>query len=169
MKDLGILLAACAVFLLSPYLPSILLKLLVGNYLGAAVLILAASLMLKRSVTAGVATFLAVSALFLENRRRTVETVQVQMARAGLAGAPVEQLNKPAEDLIPGEVHPKHEEATVEEYGYEPSEEEGGGSKLFESPSAVEDEKGVLEGVPSNDTQGQAEGYVGRGLASAPA
>jgi hypothetical protein len=156
-----IVLVSFAIFVLSPYLPQVLLTVTVGNRVGSLLVLVAVLLALRRNALVALATFLAAAALFLENRRRTVARVR-QALGAGV-GAPIEELSKPARDLVPGEVHPPREEPTNEEYDYGPGEEHDG-AKAFES-SAAEDEKGPLETVPSNNSSGVVEFLQSRGLA----
>ena len=172
-RTLSFLLASFAVFLIAPFLPTPVLGLLAGNQLMVGVLLIAALLVLRRNIVLGLAFFLAVAALLLENRRRMVTKVQVAMQGGALKGegAPVEELSRPAADLVKGEVHPVHEKPTFEDHGFEPEgeKEHGAGGPLDDS--VMHDGKRPLEtAVPHPDEMSeffQEEGFarVGTGLA----
>ncbi len=139
------LVAAGLVFVLSPYIPTAFLKYTVGTMVGAAALLLLALYVIRMDNVLGLAVFLAVAALFLENRRRTVDSV-TKIMTAEKTTFSVEQLNKPAPNIVPGEVHPPHKQADIEEYGFEPTEESG--QNKFESADYSQDEKQPLDTVP---------------------
>ncbi len=139
------LVAAGLVFVLSPYIPTAFLKYTVGTMVGAAALLLLALYVIRMDNVLGLAVFLAVAALFLENRRRTVDSV-TKIITAEKTTFSVEQLNKPAPNIVPGEVHPPHKQADIEEYGFEPTEESG--QNKFESADYSQDEKQPLDTVP---------------------
>lgn len=141
----GVLVAAGLVFVLSPYIPTAFLKYTVGTMVGAAALLLLALYVIRMDNVLGLAVFLAVAALFLENRRRTVDSV-TKIITAEKTTFSVEQLNKPAPNIVPGEVHPPHKQADIEEYGFEPTEESG--QNKFESADYSQDEKQPLDTVP---------------------
>jgi hypothetical protein len=143
--SVGILVGACLTFLLSPYLPTTLLNLLVGNKIGAAVVLVGVLYLLRQDVVLALAMFLAVAALFLEQRRRIVHELSA-VKEAKEVPSTVENLGKPAPDLVPGEVHPSSEEPEVQDHGYEPEQETG--SNSFERVGESLDEKHPLETVP---------------------
>jgi hypothetical protein len=161
---LSVLIGAGLVFLLSPYFPNTVLGLLVGNKVGAAIVLIATLYMLRKNIVLGLAVFLAAAALFLENRRRIVSRVQVTMSAGTATGkqAPVEVLMEPAAPLVRGEVHPSAEEGGVQEHGFEPSE--GSGSNEFESPFESMNEKRPLETAPPHPEE-VGEFFQERGLA----
>jgi len=137
------LLVSCAVFVLSPFIPSWILNLTVGTTVGSLFLLVLVLIVLQSDIVVGLATFLAVAALFLENRRRTVTKVaailpvKAEFKVEDLADAP---------DLVPGEKHPAHKEADVDDYSFEPTEESGKNS--FERVDESQDDKQPLETVP---------------------
>ena len=141
----GVLAAAGLVFVLSPYIPTAVLKYTVGTMVGAAALLLLALYVIRIDNVLGLAVFLAAAALFLENRRRTVDSV-TKVLTAEKATFSVEQLNNPAPNIVPGEVHPPHKQADLEEYGFEPTEESG--NNKFEAADHSQDEKHPLDTVP---------------------
>lgn len=100
---LSVLLVACALFVFSTYIPSFLLNLLVGTPVGAVLMLVLVLIVLQSDIVLGLATFLAVAALFLENRRRTVTKVTMML---GGSKQPfdVKDLSVPAPNLVPGEV-----------------------------------------------------------------
>ena len=113
--------AACSVFLLSPYIPLHILNLIVGNRVGAFLLIGLVMYALILDNTMGLAVFLAACALFLEQRRRTVEIVK----EVGSGEEFPVNLIAPAPNIVPGEVHPPSKEPEVDDYSFEPTEESG--------------------------------------------
>lgn len=118
-----------------------------GTPVGAVLMLVLVLIVLQSDIVLGLATFLAVAALFLENRRRTVTKVTMML---GGSKQPfdVKDLSVPAPNLVPGEVHPDRKESEVEDYGFEPTEESG--KNDVESLGAEsQDEKQPLETVPS--------------------
>ena len=140
------LVAACAVFLLAPYIPYSLLRLAVGNKVGSFVLIVLVIYVLMQDNVLGLACFLAVAALFLEQRRRKVETVKKAQDPNIQPTFSVDQLSVPAPNIVPGEVHPPRKDAEVEDYSFEPSEETG--TDKYDGVSESFDEKKPLNTVP---------------------
>ena len=143
---LSVLLLACAVFIVSSYIPSWFLQLTVGTNVGALILLVMVLIVLQTDIVLGLAVFLAVAALFLENRRRTVNKVTAMMT-----GKPppfeVKELSTPAPNLVPGEIHPDRKGSEVEDVGFEPAEDSG--KNDFEGIGAEsQDEKQPLETVP---------------------
>ena len=144
---LSVLLLACALFVFSTYIPSFLLDLLVGTTVGAVLMLVLVLVVLQTDIVLGLATFLAVASLFLENRRRTVTKV-TRMLSGPKPPFDVKDLSVPAPNLVPGEVHPDRKESETEDYGFEPTEESG--KNDVESLGAEsQDEKQPLETVPS--------------------
>ena len=137
-------------FLVSPYLPYSVLQATVGTRLGAFLLLALVLYVLFLDQTLGLATFLAVAALFLEQRRRTVERVRKVAAADPSSGSnnkfQVEQLTVPAPNIVPGEVHPPRKVADIDDYSFEPSEESG--NNKFEQVDESYDDKQPLETVP---------------------
>jgi len=138
------LLASCAVFVLAPFIPSWFLNLTVGTTVGSLLLLALVLIVLQGDIVVGLATFLAVAALFLENRRRTVSKVTASMLPVK-APFKVEDLAD-APHLVPGEKHPLPKEADVDDYSFEPTEESGKNS--FERVDESQDDKQPLETVP---------------------
>lgn len=141
------LLASCAVFVLSPYIPCSVLKVAVGNHFSAAALMGLVLFALAKDRVLGLAVFLAAAALFLEQRRRTVEKVTT-VAKPVFS---VEQLNVPAPNIVPGEVHPPRKDAEVDDYSFEPSEESG--TNKFEAVDASYDQKEPSDTVPPHPSE----------------
>lgn len=156
--------AACAVFLLSPYIPFSVLKLVVGNRVGAFLLIGLVIYALVLDNTIGLAVFLAACALFLEQRRRTVEKVkEVQGSVKASVNEAVENLIIPAPNIVPGEVHPSKRDAEVEDYSFEPTEESG--TNTYDKFDESYDEKHPLDTVPPQPNE-VSELLQQKGLAS---
>jgi len=122
------------------------LELTVGTTAGALILLVLVLLVLQVDIVLGLATFLAVAALFLENRRRTVSKVSSMMTTKE-EPMRIKELDTPAENLVPGEIHPDHKGSEADDYGFEPTEESG--KNDFEGLGAEsQDEKQPLETVP---------------------
>jgi hypothetical protein len=155
--------AACAVFLLAPYIPYSLLRLAVGNKIGSFVLIALVIYALTKDSVVGLASFLAVAALFLEQRRRTVEIVKKGQDPKIQPVFSVDQLTVPAPNIVPGEVHPPRKDAEVEDYSFEPSEETG--TDKYDGVSESFDEKQPLDTVPPQPNE-VSQMLQAKGLAS---
>lgn len=145
-STLLILLGSFMVFLLTPYIPYTVLKMTVGNTLSAAAMLCLVLYALAQDRLLGLASFLAVAALFLEQRRRTVDKVSAAMDPRAKPAFNVDQLNVPARDLVPGEVHPPRKDAEVEDYSFEPSEEAG--TNKYEKTDDTYDDKHPSDTVP---------------------
>jgi hypothetical protein len=158
---LATLLIACALFVVSPYIPSWFLNLAAGTKVGAITLLILVLFVLQSDVVLGLATFLAVASLFLEHRRRTVTKVTSTMA-PGKVPFKVEDLVD-APNLVPGEVHPKHKEADVDDYSFEPTDDSG--KDTFERVDESQDNKEPLETVPPQPSV-VSELLQGKGLAN---
>ncbi|NBO70245.1 MAG: hypothetical protein EBU66_06915 [Bacteroidetes bacterium] len=147
----GVLIASGAVFLLAPYIPYSVLSLTVGNRIGAFVLLCLVIYTLMVDNILGLATFLAVAALFLEQRRRTVERVTKHLDPHEKPVFSVEKLNEPAPNIVPGEVHPPSKVAEVEDYSFEPTEDSG--TNKYDTVDESINEKQPLETVPSQPNE----------------
>jgi len=112
---------------------------------GALVMMVLVLIILQYDHVIGLAVFMAVAALFLEQRRRTVVKVQRTMTTKS-EPLEIKELDTPAPDLVSGERHPGRPQAEVEEYGFEPSEESG--KDRFEPVDETQDHKQPLETVP---------------------
>jgi hypothetical protein len=158
---LATLLIACIIFVVSPLLPSWILNLTAGTTVGALFLLVLVLVVLQSDLVLGLATFLAVAALFLEQRRRTVVRVTSTLT-PGKVPFKVENIVD-APDLVPGEVHPQHKGSEVEDHGFEPTEESGKNS--FENVGESQDDKEPLDTVPPNPSE-VSELLQEKGLAS---
>ena len=147
---LTILLVACAFFVLSPYIPSWLLKVTVGTTIGSAFLLILVLIVLQDDIVLGLATFMAVAALFLEHRRRTVEKVTKMMTSEKTPFA-YKELDVKAPDLVPREMHPPPKEADIEDHGFEPEEQSG--TNKFENVGESQDDKHPLDTVPPKPSE----------------
>jgi hypothetical protein len=99
----------------------------------------------------GLACFLAVAAIFLEQRRRVVEKVSKAEDPKITPSFSVEQLNTPARKIVPGEVHPARKDADIDDYSFEPTEESG--SNKFEGVDESFDDKQPSETVPPQPSE----------------
>jgi len=158
---LASLLAACLIFVLSPYIPSWVLTLTTGSTVGTVILLVLVLVVLNKDIVLGLATFLAVAALFLEQRRRTVVKVTSTMTPEKTPFKIEELVDAP--DLVPGEKHPPPKVADVEDYSFEPTEESG--KDTFDRVDESQDNKQPLETVPPNPSV-VSELLQGKGLAS---
>ena len=158
---LVVLLSACAIFLLTPYIPYSVLKMTVGTKVGSAALLALVLYALAVDRIVGIAAFLAVAALFLEQRRRTVDTVRRGADAQEKPTFSIEQLDKDAQNIVPGEVHPERKEADTEDYSFEPTEESG--TNKYEDLGDSYDEKKPLETVPPQPSE-VSEMFQAKGL-----
>ena len=125
---LASIVAAAGVFLAAPYIPSVILRPLVGSTIGSALILIFNLYVLQRDAVVGLAVMLAAAGLFLEYRRRVVRMIQSNITRQTEEPGKVKDLSKPAPNIIRREVHPPHEEPVVDEHGYVSSEESGSNS-----------------------------------------
>jgi hypothetical protein len=144
---LATLLAACAVFILAPYIPSWILQLAVGTNVGALLMLVLVLVVLQTDIVLGLSVFLAVAALFLENRRRTVKKVTAILATEKAAPLEVKELSTPAPNLVPGELHPEREGSYTEDVDFQPTEDSGK-NDVEDLGLESQDEKQPLETVP---------------------
>jgi len=145
------LLGSCMVFVFSPYIPYSVLRLIVGNQISVAALLILVLYTLARDHLLGLATFLAVAALFLEQRRRTVENVKKFEDPKAKPSFSVDQLNVPAPNIVPGEVHPPRKDAEVDDYSFEPTDESS--SNKFEAVDSSYNEKQPSATVPPHPSE----------------
>ena len=129
---------------------------------GSLILLVLVLFVLQEDIVVGLATFLAVAALFLEHRRRTVMKVR---AALGPEKAPfkVEQLNEKAPNLVPGEIHPSFKGSDIEDHGFEPGDDVG--KNTFERVDESQDDKQPLDTVPPKPSE-VSEFLQEKGLAS---
>lgn len=159
MKWFYPLLGLCAlIFVATPYMPNILLKLVVGNVVGVFGLLALTLYAVRKNSIVGMAVFLAAAALFLEQRRRTVSLIQQKYG----SEKSVDNLITPAPPIIPNEVHPRHQEPETDSHEFEPSEKEG---NEFHAVGDSIDDKDVLTSG-SMGTDKLVEMYESEGLAS---
>ncbi len=95
--DIQLLSFALALFLVAPYLPTSFYSALFTNSIVPAILLVGLLVSLSYSLFGSVGMILAVTALFIEHRRRTFQEVK---------GVTYEQQMAPAQPLVPGEFHP---------------------------------------------------------------
>lgn len=155
------LLVACVIFVLCPFIPSWILNLTVGTTVGSVILLVLVLIVLQSDIVVGLATFLAVAALFLEHRRRTVAKVTATLTTGKIPFKVEDIVDAP--DLVPGEKHPAHKESEVDDYGFEPTEESG--KNGFEKVDVSQDDKEPLETVPPAPSV-VSELLQGKGLAT---
>jgi hypothetical protein len=146
---LATLLVTCVIFVLSPFIPSWILNLVAGTSVGALLMLVLVLVVLQGDLVLGLATFLAVAALFLEHRRRTVAKVTASLG-PGKVPFKVENIVD-APNLVPGEVHPEHKESEIEDHGFEPGEDSG--KNTFERVDESQDDKHPLDTVPPNPSE----------------
>jgi hypothetical protein len=161
----GAIVLCLAIFVVTPWLPTVLVNLLVGNYVTVFILLAANLYLLRVNAILSVAFFLAVGSLFLENRKRklaTIETAKITTSIDGTTAAPVSALSVPAEDLIDGEVHPEHETPSTEEHGFEPTSE--GQSNEFNKVGESIDEKHLIPTEDVRSASMEADKFIKGGL-----
>ena len=152
--------AACGlVFIATPYTPDFLLKLVVGNVIGIFVLLALTLVAVRQNPIVGMAVFLAAAALFLEQRRRTVSSIQTKYG----SDKAVDNLIVPARNIIPNEVHPEHLTPEVDSHEFEPLEksEDNEFSRVGDS---INEKHALTSG--SMTTEKLVEMFESKGLAS---
>ena len=109
------------VFIGTPYVPTWFLRPVVGTRIGSAIILIAVLAVLQVDRVVALAVALAVAALFLEHRRRVVQSFQYKMAVEINQPLPI----KNAPNLVRGELHPPAESPAIDEVGPYPEEENG--------------------------------------------
>ena len=154
-----IIIGALLVFLIAPWIPNGVIKVLAGNPIGVFILLALCLVVVSYNVIDGIAVFLACGVLFLENRKRTLSRVE-----KGASGdnalrkstyASVESLSVPADDLIDGEVHPVHDTPSEDESSFNPKD--GSGSNKFDPVDDTINEK-----IPPETISGSAENMANK-------
>ena len=163
-----IIIGCLLVFLLAPWVPSELLAVVVGNFVGVFVLLAASVVTMKYNPLDGIAVFLACGVLFLENRKRKLSQIESVGTGDDSSGkrvsthATVESLTTPADDLIDGEVHPEHDTPYENESSFNPKNDSG--SNKFDPVDETINEKVPPETL-SGSADSMANKYVRDGLA----
>jgi hypothetical protein len=163
-----IIIGCLVVFLLAPWTPSVVLKVLVGNPIGVFALLAVSIVAVRYNVIDGLAVFLACGVLFLENRKRTLSRIEKSSSGDDGSGtristhATVESLSTPADDLIDGEVHPEHDRPSEDESSFNPKGDTG--SNKFDPVDETINEKTPPETL-SGSAGDMAEKFVRGGLA----
>jgi hypothetical protein len=125
-----IIVGSLAVFLLAPWIPDIVVKVLVGNPIGVFVLLALSIVTVLYNAIDGIAVFLACGVLFLENRKRILSRIEKSVA-TGDDGSGIRKSTHgstdmvPADDLIDGEVHPEHDKPSEDESAFSPKDSDG--------------------------------------------
>ena len=155
-----------ALFLFSTYIPNWLLKVTVGSVIGVFVLLAAVLYTLSIDSVLSLAVFLAAGSLFLENRKRILN--RLNMSNKDLPDtetklAPVSELDKGAPDIVEDESHPAHETPEKDEDAFQPKEDSG--SDEFKAPEDSIDEKvPPSETMPANSSGAAAHHLTRAGL-----
>jgi len=163
---MGAIAICLAVFVATPWMPTSVVDLFVGNYLSVFIILVANLYLLRIDAVLSIAFFLVAGSLFLENRKRKLESIegrQLKFSIDGTSTAPVSVLSVPAEDLIDGEVHPEHEVPSTDEHGFEPTSE--GQSNEFNKVGISIDEKHVIPTEETHSATEMADKFVKAGLA----
>ena len=114
-------------FLVPPMIPTDVLRIAVGSYVGSFLLLALGLYVLRQNATLGLAVFLSITALFLENRRRIVNRIYkraTQQGQGSQEGGYPRSLDASPE-VAADEVHPSHDEPSHDESKYESTEELG--------------------------------------------
>lgn len=114
-------------FVGSSWIPTWIIRFTAGTMIGSAALLLLVLFAVRIDFGIGIAAFMAVAALFLEQRRRLIARIQGKMTSGKTVETPatLRESAQPASDLIEGEHHPEEERGREEDHGYKPSEERG--------------------------------------------
>ena len=161
----AIIFAVCLlVFVSSRYIPTSLLKVSVGSYIGVICLLAAVLIAAKYDLILALSVFLAAGSLFLENRKRVLMTIRPSTKPPldkTADGAPVAAITQGADDLIDGEAHPEHEEPDVDSYKFEPTSD---ATDEFNPVGESINTKIPLETASSNSNRGLAEHLTREGV-----
>jgi len=137
-----------ALFLFSSYIPNWLLNVTVGSVVGVFVLLAAVLYTLSIDSVLSLAVFLAAGSLFLENRKRILNKLNMSKKDSSYGEtkhAPVSELDRGAPDIVEDESHPAHETPEKDEDAFQPKEDSG--SDEFKPAGESIDEK-----VPPSET-----------------
>ncbi len=158
------LFGSLAVFLAAPYVPDSLLNATVNSYVGVAVLLLLVLYTVRQDMVVALAVFLAVGALFLENRKRLVAGSNSTQKEGTPVSepAPVAALSVPAPPVQEDEVHPDFEMPERESHDFEPQEDTG--SQDFRAVGPSINQKDPLDTMPANSSDAVAEFMEKHGL-----
>jgi hypothetical protein len=161
-----IILGSLAVFLATPWIPTPVIKFLVGNPIGVFALLALSIVIVMYNIIDGLAFFLASGVLFLENRKRILSHIEKGASGDDGSGkrksthSSVDYL--PADDLVDGEVHPEHDKPSEDESSFNPKDDSG--SNKFDPVDETINEKVPPETL-SGSADSMAEKYVRDGLA----
>jgi hypothetical protein len=163
--DLIILGASLLLFVISPYIPNMVLNATVGSSVGILVLLLAPLFVVRYNPVLALAVLLAVGALFLENRKRILTNIKAsintEIRKGGGKYAPLDDVAAGAPDLIDGEVHPEHETPFEESHAFQPEKDS---TDSFQTMGESINEKGPLATVPTNSSRTMADHFEKAGL-----
>jgi hypothetical protein len=158
------LVASLLVFVFSRHIPNSVLKLVVGNYVGVALLLVAVIVAAKYDLVLSIGVFLVVGSLFLENRKRVLMTLRPSKGGDLVKvpdGAPVQAIVAGSEDVIDGEAHPDQEVPETDSYKFEPSDD---ATDKFSSVGESIDMKAPLETASANSNTRLAQHLTREGL-----
>jgi hypothetical protein len=155
-----------ALFLFSSYIPNWLLKVTVGSFVGVFVLLAAVLYTLSIDAVLSLAVFLAAGSLFLENRKRILNKLNM-VNKDVMSGetklAPVSEIDKGAPDIVEDESHPAHETPEKVEDAFQPKEDSG--SDEFKPAGESIDEKvPPSETMPANSSEAAAQHLTRAGV-----
>jgi len=160
-----IIIGSLAVFLVTPWLPTPIIKPIVGNPIGVFVLLALSIGIVMYNVLDGLAFFLAAGVLFLENRKRILSRIKKEASlndnNSKNKSTPSSVDYPPADDLVEGEVHPEHDTPSEDESSFNPKDDSG--SNKFNPVDETINKKIPPEGL-SGSADDMAEKYVRDGV-----
>lgn len=164
--ELVVLGLSLLMFVVAPYIPNSILNGSVNTSIGILLLLAAPLYVVRENPVLALAVLLAVGALFLENRKRILSTIKMdinnEIKKGGGKYAPVDTVVEGASDLIDGEVHPEHETPFEESHSFQPEKDT---SEAFESVGESINQKGALATVPTNSSRVMSDHFEKVGLA----
>lgn len=100
------------VFVVAPFLPNIVYTNLVETYVGTTILLVLALYCVSYGYLSSVSAFIGVASLYSESHARKARNIKGCAKTIGTNG--LENLIKPASELVPNEIHPEIELPDVE-------------------------------------------------------
>jgi len=129
------------IFLVSPYLPTVVYKMAFTNMIVPFILLLLVLLLVKTNPIGSVTVLLAIMSLFIEYRYRVLAT---SIPRSADPPAEYEKQLAPAPPIMPGELHPPPRQPNDNRITYKPAED---ATNEFDAVGRSVNEKKALPGV----------------------
>ena len=129
-----IIFANLFIFLIAPFLPSVVYDYFVETYYGATILLLLSLYSITYGYLAAVSSFTGIASLYAESHARKSRKVNTKLAEAEVS---YEKQLEAAEKIVPNEVHPEvhtpDEDEAKEVLSYKPEESDNNEFKPVDS------------------------------------